>query len=59
MDRLLRGAASQDGAKDGLVRILRQALAELTGTTAAGEALDADEIFASDEEIFAFLDEQA
>jgi NAD(P)-dependent dehydrogenase (short-subunit alcohol dehydrogenase family)/acyl carrier protein len=59
VDRVLRNAASRDGAKDGLVRILRQALAELDDAAVddSGTASD-EEAFDSDEEIFAFLDKQ-
>ncbi|MFE0650165.1 beta-ketoacyl reductase, partial [Streptomyces sp. NPDC059534] len=60
IERALRGAAEAGGATDGLADLLRRTLTELGGGTAAdaGAEPDEQELFASDEEIFAFIDEQ-
>ncbi|MGW7823915.1 type I polyketide synthase [Streptomyces puniciscabiei] len=59
VERVLRSAAGRADAKDGLVRILRQALADLDGS-AAGLPADGtkEDGFDSDEELFAFIDQQ-
>ncbi|WP_353942643.1 type I polyketide synthase [Streptomyces sp. HUAS MG91] len=63
IERALRGAAGTGGPTEGLADLLRRTLTELGGgTTAPAEPTaaepDEQELFASDEEIFAFIDEQ-
>ncbi|MET8976363.1 type I polyketide synthase [Streptomyces sp. NPDC004539] len=59
VERVLRSAAGHADAHDGLVRILRRTLAGLDGAAAEASADAGDEDgFASDEELFAFLDQR-
>ncbi|MFF0779260.1 SDR family NAD(P)-dependent oxidoreductase [Streptomyces sp. NPDC003720] len=60
-ERVLRDAAAAAGSREGLAELLRRTLAGL-GEDVSGGGADGtagEELFTSDEEIFAFIDEQA
>ncbi|MGW2444927.1 beta-ketoacyl reductase, partial [Streptomyces sp. NPDC001675] len=60
-ERVLRDAAAAAGSREGLAELLRRTLAGLGEDVSAGGAdgTAGEELFTSDEEIFAFIDEQA